>query len=207
MSTNYFKRDNEFFLFDFLFWLLLAVVFPVLGGNFNVVNVIQILIYLCSVFYVGEFIFSRIEAIKEIPFLFKSGIYIFLGGIVCGIFFLIIPMSLIIYLIFILFVVDFFVNRKLEFVFSLYNFICLIPFFIILFQTFEFAYATTERYSYWDGDYYFYNAITESLKSNQSPSNAVFHSGLPINYAVLPFFASAHLAHFSSIPSQFALWG
>src|SRR5439155_3433371 len=65
----------------------------------------------------------------------------------------------------------------------------------------------TERYSFWDGDYYFYTAVTESIKTNHDVHNAIFHSGLPVNYAVLPFLAPAQLADFSGISSQFALWG
>src|SRR5437762_5180568 len=200
---NFFsKNKNEFILFDFLFWVLLAIIFPTITGHFSLLNILHIILYLSAVYYLGELLLCKIEAIYKIPFLFKSGIYIIFGSIVSGIIFLLLPTVIILYALAFLFILDLLISKRIEFSFSFRNFICLIPFILLLFQTYELLYATTERYSFWDGDYYFYTAVTESIKTNHDVHNAVFHSGLPVNYAVLPFLAPAQLADFSCISSQ-----
>jgi hypothetical protein len=105
------------------------------------------------------------------------------------------------------FILDLIISKRVKISFSSKDIICLIPFFVILFQTYELAYATTERYNHGDGDYYYFTAIVESIKINHSVNSAVYHTGLPINYLFAPFLAPAQLADFSGISSQFALWG
>lgn len=205
--TLYPKNKSDFPLFDFLLWIILGLAFPVSGGNFTLFNIVHVIIYLSAVYYMGELVFNKLDAFRKIPFLFRSGIYILLGGIISGLIFLFISSKLILYFFALAFILDIIANKRLRFSFNWKGAICLVPFFVILFQTFELAYGTTERYTYWDGDYYFYTAITESIKTNQAVGNAVFHSGLAINYAILPFLAPAQLADFSGISSQFALWG
>jgi hypothetical protein len=201
------KNKTEFLFFDFLFWILLALAFPVAGGNFNFFNIVHIIIYLFAVYYIGEILLNSLDAFRQIPFLFKSGIYIIIGGLVSGLIFLFISSKLPLYFFATAFIADLIILKRNRFYFNWKGVLCLLPFFIMLFQTMELVYGTTERYSFWDGDFYFYTAITESLKTNHSVSNAVLHSGISINYAWLPFLAPAHLAQFSGISSQFALWG
>ncbi|MEO6719104.1 MAG: hypothetical protein ABIN67_02020 [Ferruginibacter sp.] len=206
--TKFFSKDKQpFILFDFVFWILLSVIFPAISGNFSAGNILLICLYLSAVYYAGELLLGKIDAIIEVPFLFKSGIYIICGSVACGLVFLFLPYSIILYGLAFIFLMDLVVSKRIVLSFSLSNFLCLIPFFVILFQTYELAYATTERYNRQDGDYFFYTAIVESIKTNHSLSNAVYHSGIPINYMSLPFVGPAHLAAFSGISSQFALWG
>src|SRR6266487_4300946 len=207
ISNIFSKKKNEFILYDFLFWVLLGIIFPAATGNFSFVNIFLIFLYLSAVYYVGELLLSKIDTINNIPFLFKSGVYIITGGIICALVFLFLPSNIILYALSIIFFIDLFLSKRLVFSFSLNNFLCLIPFLVILFQTYELAYATSERYSQTDGDYYYYTAIVESLKTNHSLNNAIYHIGLPINYSVAPFLAPAQLAKFSGISAQFALWG
>jgi hypothetical protein len=56
-------------------------------------------------------------------------------------------------------------------------------------------------------DYSFYTTIVESLKVNQDFSNAIFQSGIGINYQAITFLVPAQIANFTGIPSQIALWG
>ena len=207
MLTIFSKNKNEFVLFDFLFWVGLSVIFPAVTGNFSAVNMLHIFLYLSAVYYAGELLLCKISTVHNIPFLFKSGIYIISGGIICAFVFLFLPYNIILYALSIFLFIDLFLSKRVIFSFSFNDFLCLIPAFVILFQTYELVYATGERYSHSDGDYYYYTAIVESLKTNQSLTNAVYHTGLPINYSVAPFLAPAQLARFSGISSQFALWG
>lgn len=207
MIKIFLRNKQEFILFDFLFWIVLSVIFPAISGNFSLGNILHIFLYLSAIYYVGELLLSKIDAISQVPFLFKSGLYIVFGGIACGVICLFLPSPIILYGLAFIFLLDLSLSKRLVVTFSFKNFLCLIPFLAILFQTYELAYATTERYSHQDGDYYFYTAIVESIKSNHSLSNAVYHSGIPINYMVAPFLAPAQLAEFSGISAQFALWG
>ncbi len=201
------NKKNEFIFFDFLFWVALAIIFPTLSGHFSGFNIFHIFIYFAAVYFVGEITLSKIAVIREIPFLFKSGIYIIFGGIVCGSIFLFISSGLVMYAFSILFFIDLWLSKRVVLSFSYRNVVCLVPFFVMLFQTYELAYATTERFSRGDGDYYFYTAMVESIKTNHSLSNAVYHTGIPIHYMSAPFLAPAQLAQFSGISSQFSLWG
>ncbi|MFN2440824.1 MAG: hypothetical protein ABR503_16585, partial [Chitinophagaceae bacterium] len=201
------KNKNEFILFDFLFWVLLAIIFPLVTGNLNVVNCLHVFLYLSAVYYVGELLLCRIDTINSIPFILKSGIYIIFGGIVCGLLFLLISTDYILYSLSFIFFIDLFVSKRVIISFSLREFLALSPFLIILFQTHELAYATAERITHMDGDYYYYTAVVESIKTNHSLNNAIFHTGIPINYMVAPFLAPGQLAEFSDIPAQFTLWG
>ena len=198
---------EEFKLPDFLFWVILAFIFPTVTGNFTLSNIIHILIYVGAVYFVAEKLLNRIEVINKIPSLLKIGLFIIFGSIVCGIAFMLISFSAVLYLLFLFFLYDLIQNKAIKFSFSFYHFLCIAPFFIILFQTYELEYAIHERYNRLDGDYYYYTAIVESLKTNQSLSSAIFHLGLPLNYPALPFMAPAELSQFSGISSQFALWG
>ena len=207
MGNSFFKNKNEFKLFDFLFWLILGIIFPAATGNFSWPNIGLIVIYLSAVYYAGELLLGKIDSINSIPFLFKSGLYIIFGGIVAGLVFLFLPYDIILYTLAFIFFSDLLVNKRVAFSFSAGDFLCLIPAFVILFQKYELAYATGARYNHNDGDYYYYTAIVESLKTNQSINNAIYHLGLPINYSIAPFLAPAQLSKFSVIPAQFALWG
>jgi hypothetical protein len=186
---------------------MLAVAFPALSGNLTLINLLLVFIYIGAAYFVGEQFLKKISIINEISSLIKIGLYIILGSIICGILFMIIPYSGFLYLLFILFILNIYRFKKIELNFSVYHFLCLCPFIIILFQTYELEYAIRERFSRGDGDYFYYTALVESLKTNQSINSAVFHLGLPINYPSLPFMAPALLANFTNIPSQFALWG
>lgn len=207
INTIFSKSNDEFIFFDFLFWFILGIIFPAATGNLSTDNILLFFVYLSAVYYAGERLLSKIDAIITIPFLFKSGIYIICGSVICGVVYLLLPYNIILYSISLIFFIDLFKSNRILFSFSFNNFLCLIPFFIILFQTYELAYATGERFSHSDGDFYYYTVITESLKTNHSISNAIYHTGLPINYSCAPFLAPAQLAKFTGIPAQFALWG
>lgn len=207
INTIFSTKKSEFIFFDFLCWFILGIIFPASTGNLSVINIVLFFIYLSAVYYAGERLLSKIDAIVTIPFLFKSGIYIICGSIICGVVYLLLPYNIILYAGSLLFFIDLFKHKRIIYSFSFYNFLCLIPFFIILFQTYELAYATGERFNHNDGDFYYYTAITESLKVNHSISNAIYHTGLPINYSCAPFLAPAQLAKFTGMPAQFALWG
>lgn len=205
--TSLRRQGTAFPIFDFLFWILLAIAFPLAGGNFSIYNVAHIFIYVAAVYYVSDILFYKFQVFQDMPFLIRSGLYILLGSIICGLLFLVFYTAFLFYFLFAFFIFDIYKNKKLSFEFDWRSGLCLLPFFLMLFQTMELVYGTIERYTYWDGDYYLYTAITESLRSNQSVNNAVFHSGISINYAIAPFLAPANLAKFAQIPSQFALWG
>jgi len=207
MKNSISADKEEFKVPDFLFWFTLAVAFPAFSGNLNLINILQVFIYIGAVHFVGERFLKKIHIIDEIPSLIKTGLYIILGSLGCGILFMIIPYSGFLYLFFILFLFHLFRYKRIVLNFSIFHFLCLAPFIIILFQTYELEYAIRERFNRGDGDYFYYTALVESLKTNQSIKNAVFHLGLPINYPSLPFMAPALLANFAGIPSQFALWG
>lgn len=198
---------KDFKLLDFLFWFTLAVVFPAVSGNLTFINILKTFVYMGVVHFAGEQLLKKITIINEIPSLLSVGLYIILGSIVCGILFMVIPYSAFLYLFFIAFLYDIYRNKKIILKFSFYHFLCLAPFIIVLFQTYELEYAIRERVSRAEGDYFYYTALVESLKTNQSVSSSVFHLGLPINYPSLPFMAPALLANFTGIPSQFSLWG
>ncbi len=200
-------QKQIFSLPDFLFWVILAIAFPLSGGHFSFFNISHIIIYLCGVFFVGQLFFHRINSFREMPFLIRSGVYIILGGIISGLLFIILPSKLVLYIFFAFFLADLVKNRSVCFAVNWQGMLCLLPFLVLLFQSKELVYGREIRYEHWDGDYYYYTAITESLKTNQSLRSAVFHIGLPIAYSPLPFLAPAQLANFSGISSQFALWG
>ena len=200
-------QKKDFKIFDFLFWFILGIIFPVVTGNFSLLNTGLIFIYLAAVYYAGEIVFGKIEVLYSIPSLFRTGLFMVAGGVICGFVFLFIPYAIILYALAVSFFLDLVINKKISLAFSSGDFICLIPVFVILFQTYELAYSTGERYSKMDGDYFYYTAITESLKTNHNIGNAVYHTGLPINYSLAPFLAPAQLAKFSGIPAQLALWG
>jgi hypothetical protein len=203
------KRREEFKLPDFLFWVVLAIIFPTLSGNFSFFNILHVIIYVGTIYFVGEKFLNYICVIQEIPSLIKIGLFVIFGSLVCGIFYILIPFlsTFFLFAVFAIFLFDLFRNKRILFSFSFYHFLCITPFLIILFQTYEFGYAVHDRYNHWDGDYYYYTAIVESLKTNQSLGSVVFHLGLPLNYPAMPFIAPAQLANFSDISSQFALWG
>src|SRR5258708_17843949 len=129
MFNVFLKNKQEFILFDFVCWLVLAVIFPAVSGHFSLINIVNIFIYLSAVYYLGELLLHKVDAIRQVPFLFKSGIYIIFGGIVCGIIFLFIPSGIIIYGLALIFILDLFRSKRMEFSFSFKNFLCLIPFF------------------------------------------------------------------------------
>lgn len=197
---------KEFRSGDFLFWFVLSIIFPASTGNLSFANILQVLIFTGAVHFVGELLLKWINILNDVPYLIKSGLYIILGSLICGILFMVISYSVFLYFLFIVFLYDLYRNKNVVFKFSFYYFLCIIPFVIVLFQTNELAYAIRERVSHSDGDYFYYTALVESLKTNQSIGSAVFHLGLPINYPSLPFMPPALLANFAGISSQFALW-
>lgn len=207
MENRFPNEGNKIVFFDFLFWVLLAVIFPAVGGNFGVSNIVHIFLYFCAVYYAGEILLYRVDAISQIPFLFRSGIYMIIGGVFCGILFLFFPSGFILYSLAVCLFIDVFFRKRIVFSFSFNYFICLLPFFIMLFQRYELAYSMHKMYTIAGGDYYYYTLVVESLKTNHSLSDAVYHSGLPINYSVAPFLAPAQLAKFAGISAQFSLWG
>ncbi|MEO8769683.1 MAG: hypothetical protein ABI402_06355 [Ferruginibacter sp.] len=206
-DNRFLQERNKIVFFDFLFWILLAVIFPAASGHFGLNNILHIFLYFSAVYYAGEILLSKIDVISQIPFLFRSGIYMVLGAIFCGVLFLFFSSGFILYTLSTCLFIDVFFRRRVVFNFSFNYFICLVPFFIMLFQQLELAYAVQKTVTLKGGDYYFYTLIVESLKTNQSLTNAVYQSGLPINYSIAPFLAPAQLAKFAGISAQFSLWG
>ena len=195
-------------IFDILFWFLLAIIFPFSSGLITVMNCLNILVYIGATYFVADIILNKIKIINEIPSLIKTGFYIIFGSIICGISFLFIPSSIVLYALFLLFIALNIINKKFTLKSnSLYTALCIFPLLIMLFQTNELVYATGIRFCKADGDYFFYTAIVESLKSNHSFGNAIYHQGIGINYQALALMPSAQLAKFANLPSQIALWG
>lgn len=209
ISTMLIKDSKKvsFSFFSFIFWFALATIFPAIGGNFSIFQLAHLFIYFIAAYYTGELCISSVGYINLMPPLLFTGTSIIIGSLINGLFFLILPNKFLTYLISSGFVLNIFMRKRINLNFSFKILLCIAPLFLLLFQSYELEYAMKERYNHSDGDYSYYTALVESIKSTHSIFDAVFHKGIPINYSPMPFIPPAHMASFANIQSQFALWG
>ncbi len=202
------QTNNKVNIIDLLFWTFLAVAFPLCSGMLHIADVLKVFVYFGATLFVGDFFINKISIISNFPGVIKTGLSIVFGSIICGLLYLFIASDIVIYLLFVLFIAVKLKNKQFNFQLnSIFDLLCLAPLFLMLFQTQELAYATHLKFNRTDGDYFYYTAIVESLKTNHSFSNAVYHQGIGINYQALALLPAAHIAKFVQLPSQIALWG
>jgi len=164
-------------------------------------------IYIVISYVIGNYSLKQITQIQQLPNFLRTGIQIFLGATLNAVFFLLIgKYGFLLSLGFLLYILHksntkVFFNKS-----TLFEILILIPVFILLLTPEEFQLMTRLHYGMtWD--YTFYTSIVESLKINQNFSNAIFQSGIPINYPAFAFGIPANIAFLSSIPSQITMWG
>jgi hypothetical protein len=205
INHKYNRRIN---LFDLLLWVIISSIFPLFSGFLVVLSMIKLLFYIGATFFVGNVIIGRINAIQNFSSFIFTGLCIVFGSTICGLLYLFFPFDFLIYLIFVVFIIYCFINKETFFqINSLFDLLSYAPLFLMLFTTMELTYGTQIRLNRADGDYFYYTAIVESLKTNQSFLNSIYHQGIGINYQALALLPAAHLAHFLQLPSQIVLWG
>ncbi len=194
-------------LFDLIIWMFIGLIFPLSTCSIGLAGILKIIIYLGATYFVGNFFIGKLSSFNSFFSLIKTGLCIVLGSLFCGLLYLIIAKDFIIYTFFFLLIVSLFKNNNISFKTDSFCYLlCLSPLFLMLFGAEELGFGTILGYRS-GGDYFYYTAIVESLKTNHTFSNAVYHQGIGINYQALGLFPAAQLANFAEIPSQFALWG
>jgi hypothetical protein len=194
-------------VYELLFWIVLASIFPLCSGLFSLSNQFFLILFQFSAYCSGRIILGKIHSFNNLGPLIFTGIRIIFGAVFLSLFFLITSNNLIVYFWPLFWLFTNFKRLTLKFNPAiLKDVVTLLPFVFFLILPHEYRLST----SIFKGsslDYSYYTAIVESLKVNQNFGNALFQSGVGINYQSLSFCIPAHLANFANIPSQIALWG
>lgn len=194
-------------VYELLFWIVLSSIFPLFSGLFSFSSQLYLILFLFSAYCSGRVILGKINSFIKLGPLILTGIRIVFGSFILSLFFLISSYNLIVYF-FPLFWL--FINvKRLKLNFNpavLKHVVTLLPFAFFLILPHEYR-LSTSIFKGFSLDYSYYTAIVESLKVNQNFGNAIFQSGVGINYQSLSFCIPAQIASFANIPSQIALWG
>ncbi len=202
-----FIKDSKIGIIELLFWTIMATVIPFVYHTINFLQFIQINIFFCSSFFVGELFFCPSVIFKKIPFLVRAGINILIGGIIISTLAYLIDTTYLIYALFITFIFTSVYFKRITIYVDYRDFLSLIPLMFLYINPVEFFVATKQGTNIIPGDYFYYTAITESLSRNFNFSSAFYHIKLPINYSVLPFQTPALISKFASTRSWLALFG
>ena len=190
-----------------LFWLFLSLIFPLSSGIIGGLSIIKCLIFFFVSVCLGECLLGSLPFIRQIPSLLRTGFSMIAGTYLLFFIFAIFPHPALLYVLLGVFILVLFIAGTFSWSFDRASLAAILPVCILLIYTTDLRLATSPVFTDVSGDYFYYNVLVISLSKTLSIYDAVFHTGIPINYQTLTFFSPAALTYATGIPAHIALHG
>jgi len=190
-----------------LFWCFISLIFPLAYGTLGPASLVKTGLFLVCSVCAGEVVLGSLPFMGRIPTLLRTGALMMMGTYILFFVFALLPYPILFYVLSGGMVALFVVKGRVSRTFDPRGLAAVIPICILLFYTTDLRLASSPTFVDVPGDYFFYNVLVISLSKNLSIYNALFHTGIPMNYQSLTFFSPGALSFATGISPHVALHG
>jgi hypothetical protein len=190
-----------------LFWCLICLIFPLSYGTIGGLSLFKGFLFLLVSACAGEILLGGLPFVSRIPRLLRTGFLMMTGTYLLFFIFALLPYPAVFYILLGIVVVLLFLIGKFSWSFDRISLAAVVPVCILLIYTTDLRLAASPVFINVPGDYFYYNILVISLSKTLSINNALFHTGIPMNYQSLTFFSPAALCYATGIPAHVALHG
>ncbi len=190
-----------------LFWCFIGLIFPLAYGTLGPASLVKTGLFLVCSVCAGEIALGSLPFIRRIPPLLRTGALMTMGTYILFFVFALLPYPILFYVLSGFMAVLFVLKSRISRTFDLTGLAAVLPICVLLFYTTDVRLASSPTFVDVPGDYFYYNVLVISLSKNLSIYNALFHTGIPMNYQSLTFFSPAALSYATGISAHVALHG